>query len=307
MRTANPAFNSDVFANFRENLDAQAKEGARDMTVQGAINKTAFLIILALASAAFTWSLVMQGYGVMPMLSDSYDVLLYDFLGQGESSKPDEPYSIPDFARYLELIMDELGLDKIHVMGISYGGFPALELGRLYQDRLHTLLLSGIFLEENVQFEMYEAMSLRFYRSTEEVFELYTHYLYEKIFGEPFLRAFPPERLEEMRARFYERYVDDRHCLIRLTEAQDPFFAAVPELMPEYRAVQTPTLILAGSQDRAIPLWHQAKLLDVFPNSRMELIEGCGHVAYLENPTEFFGIMKKFMASKSVDFDMSLE
>lgn len=243
-------------------------------------------------------------YGVMPMLSDSYDVLLYDFLGQGESSKPDEPYSIPEFARYLMLIMDELGIGAIHVMGISYGGFPALEFGRRYQDRLHTLMLSGILLEEAVQFEMYEAMSLRFYRSTKEVFELYTHYLYEKIFGEPFLRAFPPDRLEEMRARFFDRYVDDRHCLIRLTEAQDPFFAAVPELMDEYRAVQTPTLILAGSQDRAIPLWHQAKLLDVFPNSRMELIEGCGHVAYLENATEFFGTMKRFMAAKSVDFEI---
>jgi len=243
-------------------------------------------------------------YGILPMLDDSYDVLLYDFLGQGESSKPDEPYSITECARYLALIMDEIGIEKIHVMGISYGGFPALEIGRLYQNRLHTLTLSGIFLEEAMQFEMYEAMSLRFYRSTEEVFELYTHYLYEKIFGEPFLRAVPPERLEEMRARFYDRYVDDRHCLIRLTEAQDPFFAAVPELMHEYRAVQTPTLILAGSQDRAIPLWHQAGVLEVFPNSRMELLEGCGHVAYMESPNEFFGIMKTFMKAKSVDFEM---
>jgi 3-oxoadipate enol-lactonase len=243
-------------------------------------------------------------YGILPMLDDSYDILLYDFLGQGQSSKPDEPYSIAEFAWYMARIMDELRMDRIHVMGISYGGFPALEIGRLFQDRLHTLMLSGIFLEENQQFEMYEAMSLRFYRSTEEVFELYTHYLYEKIFGEPFLQAVPAEQLEVMRARFYDRYVDDRHCLIRLTEAQDPFFAAVPELMDEYRAVKTPTLILAGSQDRAIPLWHQAGILDVFPNSRMEELEGCGHVAYLESPKEFFGIMKRFMAAKSIDFEM---
>jgi 3-oxoadipate enol-lactonase len=246
-------------------------------------------------------------YGVLPLLTDDYDVLLYDFLGQGESSQPDQPYSIPEFASYLERIVDHLGIDRIHLMGISYGGFPALDFGRLYQDRLHTLMLSGIFLEENRQFEMYEAMSLRFYRSTEEAFELYTHYLYEKIFGEPFLRRVPPETLEDMRQRFYDRYVGFRHSLIRLTEAQDPFFAAVPDLMPQYRAVETPTLILAGSQDRAIPLWHQRGLLDVFPNSRMELISGCGHVAYMESPNEFFGIMKLFMAAKDVDFEIPSE
>ena len=35
---------------------------------------------------------------------------------------------------------------------------------------------------------MYEAISLRFYRVGPERFDLYTHYLYEKIFGEPFVR-----------------------------------------------------------------------------------------------------------------------
>ena len=34
---------------------------------------------------------------------------------------------------------------------------------------------------------MYEDISLRFYRSWPEVFELYTHYMYEKIFGESFV------------------------------------------------------------------------------------------------------------------------
>jgi pimeloyl-ACP methyl ester carboxylesterase len=154
---------------------------------------------------------------------------------------------------------------------------------------------------------MYEAMSLRFYRSTPEVFDMYTQYLYEKIFGEPFLRSFPAEKLEAMRQRFYDRYVDHRHSLIRLTEAQDPFFAAVPERIEEYRAVETPVLILAGSQDRAIPLWHQRGLLAVFPNARMELVEGCGHVAYMEQPAAFFGIMKSFMAAKSIGFEVPPE
>ncbi len=72
--------------------------------------------------------------------------------------------------------------------------------------------------------------------------------------------------------------------------------------MPEYRAVTTPTLIMPGEQDRAIPLWAQKKMLDVFPNSRWLLIPECGHVAYLERPDVFFPTLKAFMRARSVDF-----
>ncbi|NIN72368.1 MAG: alpha/beta fold hydrolase, partial [Gemmatimonadetes bacterium] len=65
---------------------------------------------------------------------------------QGDSSCPDEPHFVPDFCDYLTGILDHLGIERIHVMGISYGGFIALDYGRLYQERLHTLTLSGILL-----------------------------------------------------------------------------------------------------------------------------------------------------------------
>jgi 3-oxoadipate enol-lactonase len=241
-------------------------------------------------------------YGLLPLLSDDYDIVLYDYLGQGDSSKEDIPYSIPEFARYLELILDELGIARIHLMGISYGGFIALDFARVFQQRLHTMVLSGILLSRETLFEMYEELSLRFYRGSREAFELYTHYMYEKIFGEAFVTALGRDKLEPMRQRFYDRYVDLRHCLIRLTEAQDPFFARIDELMPQYRAIQTPTLIVAGEQDRAIPLWQQRKLCEILPSSRMELIADSGHVVYLEQPQRFFAMLKTFMGAKSLAF-----
>jgi pimeloyl-ACP methyl ester carboxylesterase len=241
-------------------------------------------------------------YHFLPRLADRYDVLLYDYPGQGDSSKDDVPYSIPAIASFLRRIMDEVGVARLHLLGISYGGFVALDFARLYQERLHTLLLSGILLSHEKLFEMYEDISLRFYRATPEVFELYTHYMYEKIFGEDFVRSLPPEQLDAMRQRFFDRYVDHRHCLIRLTEAQDPFFASLDDNLAGYRAIQTPTLLVAGEQDRALPLWQQRKILDILPSTRFELIEGSGHVAYLERPDEFFGLLRRFIAAKSLDF-----
>ena len=258
--------------------------------------REAVALLNGLAMSTRAW------YGFLPLLADEYDVLLYDYLGQGESSKPDAPYSITRIAQYLTAIMDELQVEKIHSMGISYGGFIALEHARQFHRRLHTLTLSGIILSREELFEQYEAISLRFYRESPERFDLYTEYMYEKIFGEPFVRRVTRAGLEPMRQRFVERYRDDVHCLIRLTEAQEEYFGSLDDRMPEYRAVTTPVLIMPGEQDRAIPLWAQKKMLEIFPNSRWELIPEAGHVVYLERPEVFFPTLKAFMRAKSVGF-----
>ncbi len=55
MRTANPALNDKTFQNIG------TYTGSESMTLQGTINKTAFLLLLVIASAAYTWSLFLEG------------------------------------------------------------------------------------------------------------------------------------------------------------------------------------------------------------------------------------------------------
>lgn len=232
------------------------------------------------------------------LTSHGYQVLLFDYLGQGVSSSPDEPITIPRLAGHLHAILDQLAIPRLHLLGVSYGGFVALDFARLFGGRLATLTLSGILLSRERCFELYQAMSLRLYAGGPALFGLYTHYLYEKIFGERFLRATDPALLETMRQRFEQRYVDRIHSLVRLTEAQDPFFDDLDSRLAEYRAVTTPTLVLAGEQDRAIPIWAQRKLGEIFPNSRFELVAESGHVVYLERRDLFFPRFRRFIASR---------
>ncbi len=258
--------------------------------------KEVVVLLNGLAMRTRTW------YRNVPSLYPDYDVLLYDYFGQGRSSQEDEPYSIPRFGDYLARIMDELKVDRIHAIGVSYGGFIAADLGRLHQDRLHTLTLSGILLTRETTFQLYQDLSLLFYRSPEPAFTIYTHYMYEKIFGENFAQEIYGPSMEVTRSRFYERYHDKRHCLIRLTEAQDPFFAQIDRDADAYRGVRTPTLILTGTQDRAIPQWQQVKLLDILPNCRQIMVPESGHLTYLERPDIFWPTVKQFFAAKSTDF-----
>lgn len=234
-------------------------------------------------------------HGFLPRLQPDYDVLLWDYPGQGRSTTADVPYSLERFAFYLSRILDELGVSRIHLMGISYGGFVALEFARQFQSRLHTLLLSGIILSHETLFEMYEALSLRFYHGDDAMFEQYTHYMYEKIFGEAFVAA-AGASLDKMRQAFHERYKDRRTALIRMTEAQDPFFAGLDARLPEYRSILTPALVVAGDEDRVMSPKVQRKIASILPNSRFELIVGAGHVVYLEMPDRFFGLMRSFMS-----------
>ncbi|MGE5138957.1 MAG: alpha/beta fold hydrolase [Rudaea sp.] len=241
-------------------------------------------------------------YRILPNVHPDYDVLLYDYFGQGGSSQEDEPYSIPRFCDYLIAILDELQIERIHPIGVSYGGFVAADLARLYQERLYTLTLSGILLTREIQFQMYQDLSLRFYRAPEPAFDIYTQYLYEKIFGEAFARQIYGAPMDKMRANFYDRYKDKKHCLIRLTEAQIPFFENIDRDPDAYRGIRTPTLILTGDEDRAIPPWQQAKLLEILPNSRQVWVPGSGHLTYQERPDVFWPVVKKFFVAKSLDF-----
>jgi pimeloyl-ACP methyl ester carboxylesterase len=258
--------------------------------------KEVVVLLNGLAMLTRSW------YRNIPSLYPEYDVLLYDYFGQGQSSQEDEPYYIPKFCAYLIAIMDELGIDKIHPVGVSYGGFIAADLGRLYQERLHTLTLSGIILTRETLFQMYQDISLMFYRAPEAAFDIYTCYMYEKIFGENFARQAYGENMERTRLKFYVRYRDKTHCLIRLTEAQDPFFAHIDDDPDAYRNILTPTLIFTGEQDRALPPWQQRKLLDILPNSKQIMLPECGHLTYLERPDIFWPTVKRFFAAKSLAF-----
>ncbi|MEA2162756.1 MAG: 3-oxoadipate enol-lactonase [Thermoanaerobaculia bacterium] len=238
-------------------------------------------------------------YGFLPRLQPDYDVLLWDYPGQGRSSDADVPYHLERIASYLVRILDRIGAERIHLVGISYGGFVALEFARQFQERLHTLAVSGILLSRETLFDMYEQLSLRFYAGGPEAFQLYTYYMYEKIFGETFVTSIG-DRLETMRRNFFERYKDRTASLMRLTRAQDPFFSALESRMDAYRAIATPALVLAAEDDRVVAPKVQRKIASILPNSRFELIPDAGHVAYLERPDVFFGTLRKLFAAKAV-------
>ena len=78
-------------------------------------------------------------------LADERRVLLFDQLGSGESSRPDEPslWTVETFVEQVQSVRDGLGLDEIHLFGSSWGGMLALEYAFTRPDGLASLILNS--------------------------------------------------------------------------------------------------------------------------------------------------------------------
>jgi 3-oxoadipate enol-lactonase len=74
-------------------------------------------------------------------LPKHFDVLAYDQRGLGQTSKPDQPYTMADYADDAAGLMTAIGWDSAHVVGVSFGGMVAQELAIRHPKRIRRLVL----------------------------------------------------------------------------------------------------------------------------------------------------------------------
>ncbi len=68
-----------------------------------------------------------------------------------------------------------------------------------------------------------------------------------------------------------------------------------PRLLPRLGRISSPTLIIWGLDDKMIPS-NYARELESIPDSKLILMDGCGHTPYVEKPNEFSDIVLKFLS-----------
>ena len=72
----------------------------------------------------------------------AFDMVSFDQRGLGRSEKPDVAYSMADYADDACALMGELGIERAHVVGVSFGGMVAQELGLRHPGRVDRLVLA---------------------------------------------------------------------------------------------------------------------------------------------------------------------
>jgi pimeloyl-ACP methyl ester carboxylesterase len=77
-------------------------------------------------------------------LGDRWRLIAPDLKGAGGSEGPDEPsqYTVDSYADELKGLLDELGIDRVVLVGLSMGGYVAFAFLRKYADRVSALVLA---------------------------------------------------------------------------------------------------------------------------------------------------------------------
>ncbi len=75
-------------------------------------------------------------------LPEHFDVVAHDQRGLGQTDRPDEPYTMGDYAEDAAALLDHLGIGRAHVMGVSFGGMVAQELAVRHPQRVTRLVLA---------------------------------------------------------------------------------------------------------------------------------------------------------------------
>src|SRR5688500_3738894 len=93
------------------------------------------LLIMGLSGTHLAW-----GDPFVDALAADFTVIAYDHRGVGRSSRIDEPFTLVQLADDAAALMDGLGLESAHVLGVSMGGMVAQELALRRPDRIRTLV-----------------------------------------------------------------------------------------------------------------------------------------------------------------------
>jgi pimeloyl-ACP methyl ester carboxylesterase len=227
--------------------------------------------------------LLLHGWGgaiesFAPVLDDlhrSYTVAAFDLPGFGQSSLPPSAWGSADYARLTLKIMDRLQMDRPHLIGHSFGGQVSIQLAAIAPKRVGKLVLvcsAGI--------RTRPILATRLKRTAARLGK--------------WLAAHGGWIGERLRAAIYRRVQSQdyanagplRPTLVRvITE----------DLAPLLPLIQSPTLLVWGAQDRAVPLAAAQVMARLIPDAQLVVFENAGHFAYLDQFDRFRLLVGRFL------------
>ncbi len=222
-------------------------------------------------------------------------LIAWDVPGHGLSDLGDQPYNPPKYAKVGWRLLDALGVDKAILAGNSMGGAISVHMAGLQPQRALKLVLLN-------------AASLG--RESPLPFRLMTLPLLGRLMNRPNKMAVD----QQISAIFYEKFEVPESVRKTITRnvmrpgAQEAFLAAVREMSnfsgqrPELvnatlsalKSLTVPVLFIHGREDLVIPVQHSADADKLTPNSRLIILEECGHTPQIEMPEAVFEIVLDF-------------
>ena len=207
-------------------------------------------------------------------LTRDFDVMAPLHPGFGGTPLPPDFDSVDDLVLHYLDLFDKLKLARVHLVGLSLGGWIAAELAALHRERVSKMVLvdaAGIKVEGII-------LPNPFMISGEKLAAM--------LVSDPALRAsLAPKTPEERVARLLDREAAARFVFQRLYD---------PKLKARLARVTAPTLVLWGEKDGLMPLDYGRAYAKAIPGARFSTLDA-GHALPLERPAEFAAAVASFL------------
>lgn len=225
----------------------------------------------------------------VPVFAQHYRVIRFDLRGFGRSSIP-----AGSFASYKDpaLLLDTLGIEKTHVIGVSFGGKVALDFALAYPEKVASLVLvasgvGGRKAPPEVQRFNEEEEALLEQGDLEGATELNLRMWVDGPCRSP--QQVDPAVRQRVREMQY-------HALtIPMPETTEDIPLTPPAIM-RLAELRMPTLLIVGDRDILDFIELTRQLAAEIPQAQLATIPGVAHLPNMEKPEEFNNIVLDFLA-----------
>jgi 3-oxoadipate enol-lactonase len=225
-------------------------------------------------------------------LAPRYRVLVFDNRGAGRSDAPDEPYTTRIMAGDLLALLDALGVERCHLVGLSLGGAIAQEATLADPARVASLQLHATWAGPHPYFEalVHAVRQARRHFDAEGFYRALSVWLFA-----PATFAAQPELIETVIQRAihhpYPPYPVSLDAYLRQTDA-----VLAHDTRERLHEIRCPTLVGVGTQDLITPPLLAEELARAIPGSRLQTLPDLGHGALWEGPDAFNRLCLDFLA-----------
>jgi len=233
---------------------------------------------------------------MIPYFEKSYHVILHDFRGQWDSEKPEGSYSLHQHAYDLEGLLKHLNLDKVHIVGTSYGGEVGLCFALEFPERVKSLTVISSVSEIRPHLKY---MALRWLNAAKTHDpEIFVCEWIGDVYSEEFLQKHQ-EPFQERLVQLYQAF--DYNAAIRLLESF--LELETSPLTPRLKQLSAPTLVVAAEKDLVKPLEYSHIIAHTVPQAQFHIIPNAGHGVVIEKPKETSAVILGFLASLDTTLD----
>jgi 2-hydroxy-6-oxonona-2,4-dienedioate hydrolase len=247
-------------------------------------------VINPIKSGATEVLLLLHGIGasaerwlrVVPLLNRNFRIIIPDIVGFGYSDKPTVEYTMNYFVEFLRDFLKSIRIQRIHIIGSSFGGLLAAEFAMEFASIVKKMILvspAGTMQTSTKTLDEYILAAL--YPTIENARRAFSDMAYDpRVVTDDVVKDFVNRmKLPNSKYAFMS-------TLLGIRNTQD--------LENRLTKIILPTLLIWGREDKMIPSVHAEDYLRI-RNSKLIMIPNSGHTPYTETPSVFAKIALDFL------------